>query len=326
MAFEDIDARLAAIEAVVCREVGRGAAPLMAATRGHLARAARAIAAVEHPIVAIITGFFVPTLDPPMAETDGPVGAAHLAFGFAACGWSVRLATDSPCGGAVLAALRGAGVSIGSSVGLDIVAADDTPERAIAILARRWAEAGVTHVIAIERCGRAQDGKSYTMRGIDISASAVALDDLFSAGAWVRIAIGDGGNEVGMGALPHELIAGAVLNGEKIACITPADHLVVCGVSNWGAYALLAALSLLLPTKAAQLLATLTPETDLHILETLVRDGPSADPVAGLRGASVDGFPHPVHGEVIEAVLASAHGEIPSTRIPGGTDGVHPRA
>jgi len=109
-----------------------------------------------------------------------------------------------------------------------------------------------------------------------------------------------------MGALPRELIAGAVPNGEKIACVTPADHLVVCGVSNWGAYALLAALSLLLPARAATLLATLTPEMDLHILETLVRDGPSADPVAGVRGASVDGFPHPVHGDIIEAVLASA--------------------
>jgi hypothetical protein len=306
MGSEDIDARLAAIEAVVCREVGRGAAPLMAATRGHLARAARAIASVERPVIGIITGFFVPTLDPPMAETDGPVGAAHLAFGFAACGWNVRLATDSPCGSAVLAALRGAGAQIGSLIGLDIVAAGGAPERAIATLARRWAEAGITHVIAIERCGRALDGKSYTMRGIDISSSAVALDDLFSAGPWVRIAIGDGGNEVGMGALPRELIASAVPNGERIACVTSADHLVVCGVSNWGAYALLAALSLLLPGRAAHLLATLTPETDLHILETLVRDGPSADPVAGVRGASVDGFPHPVHADVIKAVLASA--------------------
>src|SRR5262245_59895457 len=164
MPSEDIDARLAAIEAVVCREVGRGAAPLMAATRGHLARAARAIAAVERPVIGIITGFFVPTLDPPMAETDGPVGAAHLAAGFAACGWNVRLATDSPCAGAVVAALRGAGGAIGGSTGLDIVPIGDGQAKAIATLARRWRDAGISHVIAIERCGRAADGKSYTMR------------------------------------------------------------------------------------------------------------------------------------------------------------------
>ena len=104
-----VEARLAMIEDAVCREVGRGAAPLMAATRGHLARAARAIASVERPVIAIITGFFVPTLDPPMAETDGPVGAAHLAAAFTACGWQVRVATDTPCAGAVSVALRSVG-------------------------------------------------------------------------------------------------------------------------------------------------------------------------------------------------------------------------
>lgn len=313
MASGDVEARLAAIEAVVCREVGRGAAPLMAATLGHLARAARSIAAVERPVVGIITGFFVPTLVPPMAETDGPVGAAHLAFAFAACGWKARVATDSPCGGAVMAALRGTGAPIGGRIGVDIIEGGESPTRAIATLARRWRDAGVTHVIAIERCGRAADGKSYTMRAIDISGTALPLDDLFMAGDWVRIAIGDGGNEVGMGALPHALIAAAVPNGNTIACVTPADHLVVCGVSNWGAYALLAALSLLLPARAADLLATLTPAIDLRILETLVRDGPSADPVAGVRGAWVDGFPHAVHADVIEKVLSATGAAVPGS-------------
>ncbi|HEX2890742.1 glutamate cyclase domain-containing protein [Vineibacter terrae] len=303
----DIDARLAAIEAAVCREVGRGAAPLMAATQGQLARSAQALAAAGQPVIGIITGFFVPTLVPPMAETDGPVGAAHLAVGFARSGWRVRLATDSPCAGAMTAAMQGSGEPFGPHIALDVVDADDAP-RAIAAVAERWRAAGVTHAIAIERCGRAADGRSYTMRGIDLSATAAPLDDLFTAGAWVRIAIGDGGNEVGMGSLPRDLIARSVPNGEKIACVTPADHLMVCGVSNWGAYALLSALSLLLPAKAASLLATLTPQADLRILETLVRDGPSADPVAGVRAASVDGFAHPVHAAVIEAVLAATRG------------------
>ncbi|HJQ58354.1 MAG TPA: glutamate cyclase domain-containing protein [Vineibacter sp.] len=310
MASSDIEARLAAIEAAVCREVGRGAAPLMAATKGHLARAARALAASERPVVGIMTGFFVPTLDPPMAETDGPVGAAHLAAAFAACGWPVRLCTDAPCAGALTAALRGAGVASDPRVAVDVVERDGAPSASatVASVAGRWRAAGVTHVIAIERCGRAADGKSYTMRGIDVSASAILLDDLYTAGDWVRIAIGDGGNEVGMGALPRELIAASVPNGATIACVTPAEHLIVCGVSNWGAYGLLAALALLLPARAADLLATLTPAIDLHILETLVHDGPSADPVANVRGAWVDGFAHPVHAEVITKVLSAVQG------------------
>jgi hypothetical protein len=324
----DIEIRLSAIEAVICREVGRGAAPLMAATRGSLARAARALASVERPVVGIITGFFVPALDPPMAETDGPVGAAHLAAAFAACGWMVRLCTDEPCAGALMAALQGAGVAGDPRIVIDVVARDRPPRTAggdtastlanaivaggtataVADVTARWRASGVTHAIAIERCGRAADGKTYTMRGIDVSASAILLDDLFTGGDWVRIAIGDGGNEVGMGALSRELIAASVPNGAKIACVTPADHLVVCGVSNWGAYGLLAALALLLPARAAALLATLSPSTDLHILETLVRDGPSADPVANVRGAWVDGFPHDVHAEVIAKVLSAAQG------------------
>jgi hypothetical protein len=307
MEAADIEARLNAIEAIVCREVGRGAAPLMAATRGHLARAARSLAAAPHPVIGIITGFFVPTLDPPMAETDGPVGAAHLASGFAACGWPVRLATDAPCAGAVTAALHAAQPA-DRRIGLDVIQPGDGQASAMADLVAHWRTAGVTHVIAIERCGRAADGGSYTMRGIDVSASAVPLDDLFTAGPWVRIAIGDGGNEIGMGALPQALIASSVPNGARIACVTAAEHLVVCGVSNWGAYALLAALALLLPQLASRLLTTLTPQADLHILETLVRDGPSADPVAGVRGASVDGFAHPVHADVIRQVLSVVQG------------------
>ncbi len=41
------------------------------------------------------------------------------------------------------------------------------------------------------------------MRGTDISAYAAPLDRLFSAGPWRTIAIGDGGNEIGMGGVPR---------------------------------------------------------------------------------------------------------------------------
>ena len=48
-----------------------------------------------------------------------------------------------------------------------------------------------------------------------------------------------------MGSIPRELIAQHVDHGETIACVTPARHLIVAGVSNWGAYALLGALAVL---------------------------------------------------------------------------------
>ena len=83
------------------------------------------------------------------------------------------------------------------------------------------------------------------MRGLDIGAHTAALDDLFTAGPWQTIAVGDGGNEIGMGALPRALIAQYVAHGETIACVTPAQHLIVAGVSHWGAYALIGALAVL---------------------------------------------------------------------------------
>ena len=59
----------------------------------------------------------------------------------------------------------------------------------------------ITHAMSIERCGRSADGAPRNMRGEDISAYTTPLDDLFSAGPWDTIAIGDGGNEIGMGRL-----------------------------------------------------------------------------------------------------------------------------
>jgi D-glutamate cyclase len=58
------------------------------------------------------------------------------------------------------------------------------------------------------------------------------------------IGIGDGGNEVGMGKIYETITGSSILNAQQIACTVPADHLLVCSVSNWGGYALAAAFSL----------------------------------------------------------------------------------
>ena len=58
------------------------------------------------------------------------------------------------------------------------------------------------------------------------------------------IGIGDGGNEVGMGKIYETLIQSSIPNAQMIACTVPADHLIICSVSNWGGYALAAAIAL----------------------------------------------------------------------------------
>src|SRR5581483_9410381 len=72
---------LAAIEAVVCRDVGRKTQSLIEASRGELGAAVRALAQAKS--VGLITGFFVPRDGVASPETDGPVGTALLAAGLA---------------------------------------------------------------------------------------------------------------------------------------------------------------------------------------------------------------------------------------------------
>ena len=56
----------------------------------------------------------------------------------------------------------------------------------------------------------------------------------------VCTAIGDGGNELGMGSA-LQAVRAAIPLGETIACVVPCDNLLVAGVSNWGAWGLIAA-------------------------------------------------------------------------------------
>jgi hypothetical protein len=76
----------------------------------------------------------------------------------------------------------------------------------------------------------------------------------------VTIGIGDGGNEVGMGKVYDRIVNSTVPNASTIACTISADHLLVCAVSNWGGYALAAALAVvhhsLSPTHAAHSIQT----------------------------------------------------------------------
>ena len=290
-----------AIEALICRDVGRGTQALIDATRGELASAASSLA--EATSIGLITGFFVPRGDVAAAETDGPVGTALLAASLVACGVPTRIAVDSPCADAV----RAAAAASGREVEVDEIGVVDRP--GIARVADAWKQAGVSHAVAIERCGIAADGRPRNMRGIDVSSWTAPLDDLFLGGTWRRIAVGDGGNEIGMGKLPAGLIAQHVPNGAKIACVTPCDHLVVAGVSNWGAYGLMAALALARPEWSETIAGFLTAELDLSVTRAIVDETGAVDGVTARREATVDGFGPEVHGAVIDGLRRIAWGK-----------------
>jgi len=114
---------------------------------------------------------------------------------------------------------------------------------------RVWADGAV----AIERAGCNAQGDYLTMSGKNMNHLVAPLAEMFfmSQGegaemgheALVTVAIGDGGNEVGMGSV--DVASSAIPNAKDIACIIPANHLLVSSVSNWGGYALAAALGIL---------------------------------------------------------------------------------
>jgi len=138
--------------------------------------------------------------------------------------------------------------------------------------------------------------------GDDISFYVTLLDDLFLAGPWDTIAIGDGGNEIGMGALPASVIHTHIAHGSAIACVTPARYLIVAGVSHWGAYALIGGLAVARADWLGTLLACLDPALDQAILEATVRDGPAVDGVTRRQTLTIDSLDSTTHHAVLEAI------------------------
>jgi len=246
------------IERLIQVDVGRNINALFDAAKGGLWAAACALAGSSAVRVGLITGFYVPLGSPPAAETDGPVGAALLAKGFEDVGVACRLASDEPCRSACSAALAGAGAF---HVAVD---ADD-----VDTIIDRWRHAGITHAISIERCGRSADGAPRNMRGLDISSYTAPLDELFAAGPWETIAVGDGGNEIGMGYLPRQLIAQHVEHGETM-------------------------------------LGCLDETLDKAVLEATVVRGPAVDGVSRLRAMTVDNLALAIHHKKLREIRALA--------------------
>ena len=98
---------------------------------------------------------------------------------------------------------------------------------------RQYLETGdrpITHLIAIERVAPASDGKPHRERGWDMTRETAPLHLLFDDPAatrrWYTIGIGDGGNEIGMGSLPKEIIESGIPNGEVIAATTLQDGIL----------------------------------------------------------------------------------------------------
>ena len=276
------------VDQQISLDVGqRGSRSLYAAARGDEPQSKTASEALLEALepgkpVVLTTGFPVgPEATP---ETDGPLGTAVLAETLAALGadpWIVVDERTRPVLDALLAVLDG------SSQLRTLPAASD----GTALL-----EPEPAAVLAVETPGRTADGSYRNMTGEDISTQVSPRDALFEQAAEagiLTVGIGDGGNEIGMGAISGA-VADHITHGETISCVTSVDELVVAGVSNWGAYGLVCGLSL---ATGQQLLHT--GETERRLLAAAVEAG-AIDGVTGEPTESVDGIPAAVHAHVVD--------------------------
>jgi hypothetical protein len=277
------DDKLAAILAAVQTDPGnRGLAELFAACPDDFAAACRSLAE-RVSALHVVTGFIIPSVEPPTFETDGPLGAAFLVRQLVELGIPTVCSTDPGCAAALYAALDVAGLIPDRGVHLI-----GQPDSGHALMKPEQA----THVIAIERPGSAANGRLHTMRGRDITDLMQPADSYFGPGRadehQVTIGIGDGGNEIGMGKVPHETIVKNIPNGDLIHCRVPTDYLIVAGVSNWAAYALAAGIHVLRGVSPPAV--GFDPDEERQILEAMVREGPLVDGVTGKQTATVDGL------------------------------------
>jgi hypothetical protein len=261
--------------------------------------------------VLIVTGFIVAE---GMPETDGPPGAAVLGRALRRLGARVRYTSDA----AALPPLEGALRALGEP--MDVFAYPEGADAAAEVLARERP----THLIAIERPGRCRSGDYLNMRGISVAQWNRPLDEMFllahsrrrrshapprtghprTEPAWrppLTIGIGDGGNEIGMGSV-RTLLARESRMVARTASVVPVDHLVVAGVSNWGAYGIVAQLGRITGEPLLH-----TPAEELRLIDACMKAG-AVDGITRRREPTVDTLSADTHAALV-ALLGLSWGD-----------------
>ena len=191
-----------------------------ALTPGYYERAAKLLLECRGTVL-IGTGFPVDET----FETDGPVGAIALYKILEHLGAKPIIVCGDPLSSKISQDYNTYEISVG-----DLSKGRAEAQKALAELKPEI-------VLSIERPGLSATGTYANMRGEDISARCACFDYFLIEADCPTIAIGDGGNEIGMGNVTEALASLSIT-----PAMTGCDELLVADVSNWAAHGLIALL------------------------------------------------------------------------------------
>ncbi|CAN7378823.1 glutamate cyclase domain-containing protein [Pseudomonas sp. Pseusp16] len=308
---------------------GRGVEDLFGLAREIIGRplvGAAADAMLEAPegsTVVVTTGSVSRAwLSPEIGENDGPAGAAAIVR-------ALVLARNVTCVLLIEETLRKPMEAVLTAAGLTVLPYEQarlaTQDRSLATVcvqsfpvtdeaalpaARELLDTLQPSVLfSTERVGRNRNGIYYSMRGIDYGMERARIDFVFeeaSRRGMRTVAVGDGGNEIGMGLVDVAVqrsvkfgSEGSCKCGGGIGAVTATDVLVTAACSNWGCYAIVAAMAM--RTGNPKLLHTADMEANL------LRRGVDVgliNSVNGVTDANVDGIPVSTHLAVTEMLAA----------------------
>jgi hypothetical protein len=336
--MSDSAQRLAALDDRLDRLINidlgqRGVEHLYAAARGRLGSSLVGAAAglldrVTPGATVIMTSGSVTRswLSPHIGENDGPAGLAAIARALSLAKHAnlvvlaeetllAPIASIMSAAGMTALPLEQARIANGegslAAVTLQPFTTDTAaaPSAATALLD----ELAPALLFSSERIGRNADGVYCNMRGRDNGIGRARIDHVFDE-AILRgiptVAVGDGGNEIGMGFVGEAVRSHVkfgdhrVDGGAGIGAMTSAKVLVTAAVSNWGCYAIAAALAA--RRRDPKLLHT--PAMEQALLSRGVEVG-LINSVDGIIDANVDGIALSTHvavAELIQAIVASA--------------------
>lgn len=254
--------------------------------------------------IVVISGFTIPQVK--TTETDGPIGSLSIIKSLLHLKKNVFLVVDDFSMNIFESAVKYMGFS--EQVKLVSFPFEDSETFCENFLK----ESKPDLMISLERPGPSYDGVYRSMSAREASFCNAPTHLLFEQKPKEcgTVAVGDGGNELGMGKF-YDSILEHVKFGKEIACTVPAEEVIVCGVSNWGGEAISAGLFLLhhrnnndnkeeeKEEKVDDFLITNTEHKGL--LDAIVESG-SIDGCSFENIPSVDGMAFEVHEEILNQI------------------------